>query len=272
MYFTLNDGGRIPAIGMGTWPMDDAEAARVIPLGIEFGYRLIDTAFAYGNEVGVGKGIVASGIAREELFVTTKFNMASHSVEGVAKAWEDAARKLQLEYIDLMLIHWPNPAHGKYVEAWEGLIKIQAEGKVRHIGVSNFLAEHLAPIIDATGVIPVLDQLQINPRYQQRGTRESNAALGIHTQAWSPLGQGTGLLELPILGELAVKYDATPGQIVIAWDIAQGLSTIPKSSDPTRLAQNLEAVEIALSDEDVALINAITVPEPDIKHPNEFGH
>ena len=268
----MHDGGSIPAIGVGTWPMDDAEAARVIPVAIELGYRLIDTAFAYGNEAGVGTGIKNAGVAREELFVTTKFNAHSHSVEGVAKAWEESARKLQLEYLDLMLIHWPNPQQGTYVQAWEGLIELQQQGKVRHIGTSNFLPEHLQTIIDATGVTPVLDQLQINPRYQQREARTFNANHDIHTQAWSPLGQGTGLLELPVFTEVANRYHITAAQAILAWDLANGMSTIPKSSSKERLAENLAAAKITLDAADVELINAVTEPEPDAKHPNEFGH
>lgn len=272
MQLTLGDGGSIPAIGVGTWPMDDAEAARVIPIAIELGYRLVDTAFAYGNETGVGNGIKAAQIAREELFVTTKFNAHSHSVEGVAKAWEDSVRKLQVEYLDLMLIHWPNPKQDQYVAAWEGLVALAEQGKVRHIGTSNFLPEHLERIIAATGVTPALDQLQITPRYQQRDAREFNAERGILTQAWSPLGQGTGLLELPVFGEIAARHDITPAQTILAWNLASGMSTIPKSSSRQRLAENLAAESIVLDAQDIEQINAVTEPEPNPTHPNEFGH
>lgn len=272
MTIEFSDGGRMPVIGMGTWPMDDVEAEQVIADGLNLGYRLVDTAFAYGNEIGVGRGIHASGIAREDIFVTSKFNADSHSVDGVARAWETAVGKLGLEYLDLFLIHWPNPWHDHYVEAWEGLIALHAQGKVRHLGVSNFLPEHLERIIGATGVVPVLNQMQINPRYQQVEAREYNSAHGIHTQAWSPLGQGTGLLDVPVIGEVADKYGISRGQVILAWDIAQGMSVIPKSSNPERLVQNLASVDIVLAPEDVALLSAIDVPEPDIKHPNEFGH
>lgn len=272
MHFTLADGATIPAVGLGTWPMDDAEAERVVAGAIDSGYRLVDTAYAYGNEAGVGAGVRASSVPREEVWVTTKFDAEWHSVDGVAEAWAASTRKMGLDYIDLMLVHWPVPWQGRYVEAWEGLVRLQEQGKVRHIGVSSFLAEHLGPIIDATGVVPVLNQMQVNPRYQQVQARADNAALGIHTQAWSPLGQGTGLLELPVLVELAETHACTPAQVLLAWDIAHGMSTIPKSSDPTRLQQNLEAASIALSAEDIARIDAIDEPEPDIKHPNSFGH
>jgi len=268
----LSDGGVMPLVGLGTWPMDDAESERVVAQGIELGYRLIDTAFAYGNEAGVGRGIAVSGVDRPDMFITTKFNANSHSVDGVRSAWEDSARKLGVDYIDLMLIHWPCPWLDKYVEAWEGLIAIQQEGKVRHIGVSNFLPEHLEGIIEATGVVPVLNQMQINPRYQQAEARAYNDSRGIHTQAWSPLGQGTGLLELPVVVDVAARTGGTPGQVVLAWDLALGMSAIPKSSDPVRMAQNLEAVDLVLDPADVELISSIDASEPDIKHPNSFGH
>jgi 2,5-diketo-D-gluconate reductase A len=269
---TLSDGGTMPMVGLGTWPMDDAECEKVVAQGLELGYRLVDTAYAYGNETGVGRGVAVSGIERQDVFITTKFNAHSHSVQGVRAAWEDSARKLGVDYIDLMLIHWPCPWQDQYVDAWEGLIAIQQEGKVKHIGVSSFLPEHVDRIIDATGVVPVLNQMQINPRYQQVEARAYNDAHGIHTQAWSPLGQGTGLLELPVLKDIATRYGSTPGQVVLAWDVALGMSAVPKSSDPARMVQNLEAPDLVLAPEDVARISAIDVSEPDIKHPNSFGH
>ena len=271
MDFALADGGRIPAIGIGTWPMDDNEAERVVADAIALGYRLVDTACEYGNEGGVGRGIAVSGLPREELFLTTKFSKGSHSVHGVAHAWQDSVRKLGVDYIDLMLIHWPVPQLGRFIEAWEGLLTIQGQGKVRHIGVSNFLPEHIDPIIAATGIAPVLNQLQINPRYPQAEARAYNTTLGIHTQAWSPLGQGTGLLDLAIIGELADKYGVTRGQLVLAWDLCQGMSTIPKSSNPGRLVENLAAASIVIEQVDIDALSAIDVPEPDIKHPNSFG-
>ena len=272
MQRAFRDGDVIPAIGLGTWPMDDAEAERVVAEAIDLGHRLVDTAYAYGNERGVGRGVAASGVAREDVFLTSKFNAHSHSVEGVAQAWEEAVRLMGLDYLDLFLIHWPNPEQDRYVEAWEGLIALKEQGKVRHIGTSNFLPEHLDRIVDATGVVPELDQLQINPRYLQPEARAYNAEHGIVTQSWSPLGQGTGLVESPIFAELADAYGCTPGQVILAWHLAMGLCTIPKSSNRQRLLDNLAAQEITLRPEDVAAICALDGTEPDIKHPNEFGH
>lgn len=269
---TLADGGTIPRLGLGTWPMDDDEAERVVAEALDLGYRLVDTAFAYGNETGVGAGLRASAVPRDEVFVTTKFNRHSHSVAGVAAAFEDSARKLGVDYLDLMLIHWPNPDHDRYVEAWEGLVRLHEQGKVRHIGTSNFLPEHLDRIIAATGVTPVLDQLQVNPRHLQTDARAYNQAHRIVTQSWSPLGQGNDLLAEPMLVELAEAYSCTPGQLVLAWHLALGMTTIPKSSHPQRLRDNLAAQEIVLSPDDVERISTLDGTEADVKHPNEFGH
>ncbi|MFN8158715.1 MAG: aldo/keto reductase [Candidatus Nanopelagicales bacterium] len=264
--------GSIPAIGLGTWPMDDDGAARAVPQAIELGYRLVDTAYAYGNETGVGRGIAASGVARDELFVTTKFNKEWHSVEGVRETTERSLEKLGLEQLDLLLVHWPNPSHDRYVEAWEGCIAVRDAGLVRHIGVSNFLPEHVERVIAATGVTPELDQLQINPRWTQPEARAFNSEHGIVTQAWRPLGMGGDLLELPVVTSLAQKYDATPAQVLIAWCVALGLSTTPKSSDPVRQAENLAASEIALEPDDVAALSALDGAEPDVTSPHTFGH
>ena len=272
MQTTFPDGTSIPRIGLGTWPMDDAEASVVVAEAIELGYRLIDTAFAYGNEIGVGRGVAASNVPREDVFITTKFDRHSHSVEGVAQAWADSARMLGVEYIDLMLIHWPNPDQDRYVHAWEGLIALREQGKVRHIGVSSFLQEHLDRIIDATGVLPELNQLQINPRYLQSETVALDNRLGIVSQSWSPLGQGNDLLADPLFTELAEKYSSTPGQVVLAWHLATVQSTIPKSSNRERMVQNLRSVDITLDADDVARIDEMDGTETDVKHPNVFMH
>lgn len=268
----LADGGQLPRIGLGTWPMDDAEAERVVAEAIDLGYRLVDTAYAYGNETGVGRGLRAGGAAREDVFVTTKLNAHSHSVEGVAQAWADAVGRLGVEYVDLMLIHWPNPWQDRYVEAWEGLVELREQGKVQHIGVSNFLPAHVDRIVAATGVVPVLNQLQINPRYLQPEARAYDDAHGIVTQSWSPLGQGTGLLEVPLLREIADQHACAPGQLVLAWHLHHGLAVIPKSSRRARLVENLDAARIALAPADVARLDALDGTEPDVKHPESFGH
>ena len=272
MAIALLGGGSIPTIGLGTWPMDDAEAERTVATAIGLGYRLVDTAYAYGNEVGVGRGVAASGVAREDVFITTKFNKEWHSVDGVAETTHASLRRLGVDYLDLLLVHWPNPAEDRYVQAWEWLVAIRESGLVRHIGVSNFLPEHIDRIVSATGVVPELDQLQINPRWTQPAARAYNSERGILTQSWRPLGLGGELLEHPLVVELADRHGVTPGQLVLAWHVALGLSATPKSSDPTRLAQNLAASDIVLEAEEVAALSALDGTEPDVTSPSTFGH
>ena len=263
---------QIPALGLGTWPLDDDGAERVVAQALEIGYRLVDTAFAYGNEVGVGRGVRASGLPRDQVFITTKFNGDSHSVDGARIAVERSLEKLGTDYVDLVLIHWPMPWQDRYVQAWEGLVALQGSGLVRHIGVSNFLPDHLDRIIAATGVAPALDQLQINPRWTQPEARAYNAAHGIVTQSWSPLGQGKGLLELPEIVELARAQGLTPAQLVLAWHRALGLVVVAKSSDPGRLRENLAAAELTLPDDVVAALSAMDGTEPHVLSPLTFGH
>jgi 2,5-diketo-D-gluconate reductase A len=272
MTLALLGGGSLPTIGLGTWPMHDAEAERTVATALGLGYRLVDTAFAYGNETGVGRGVKASGVPREDVFITTKFNKEWHSVEGVAETTHDSLRRLGVDYLDLLLIHWPNPSLDRYVEAWEGLVAIRETGLVRHIGVSNFLPGHIDRNVAATGVVPELDQLQINPRWTQPEARAYNAEHGIVTQSWRPLGLGGELLALPLVLEMADRYAVPPGQLVLAWHVALGLSATPKSSDPTRLAQNLAAADLVLTAEDVAALSALDGTEPDVTSPETFGH
>ena len=203
MSIAFSTYGSIPTIGLGTWPMDDSRAEVAVASALDLGYRLLDTAYAYGNEVGVGRGLAASGVAREDVFVTTKFNKEWPSIAGVAETTEASMRRLGLDYLDLLLVHWPNPDQDQYVEAWEGLIAVRERGLVRHIGVSNFMPEHIDRLVAATGVTPELDQVQINPRWAQPELRAYNAAHGILTQSWRPLGMGGDLLELPLIVGLA---------------------------------------------------------------------
>jgi 2,5-diketo-D-gluconate reductase A len=272
MSIAFSTYGSIPTIGLGTWPMDDSEAERVVAQAIDLGYRLVDTAYAYGNETGVGRGVAAASVPREDVFVTSKFNKEWHSVAGVAETTEASLRRLGLDYLDLLLVHWPNPEQDSYIQAWEGLIAVRDRGLVRHIGVSNFLPEHNQRIIAATGVTPELDQLQINPRWTQPESRAFNAAHGIMTQSWRPLGLGGELLTLPLVVRVAEKYGVTTAQLVLAWHVALGLSTTPKSSDPVRLAQNLAAQDIALEPADVEALSSLDGTEPDVTSPHTFGH
>ncbi|WP_077489957.1 aldo/keto reductase [Sinomonas mesophila] len=268
----LASGNSIPQIGLGTWPLDDAGAADVVSLAFGLGYRHVDTAENYGNEAGVGEGIRRSGVPREEAFVATKFNRRWHSVDGVRSAWENSVRRLGLEYLDLFLVHWPNPDQDTYVQAWEGLITLREEGKVRSIGVSNFTPAHLDRIIDATGVAPDVDQIQLSPYWVQAGPRAAHRERGIVTEAYTPIGRGTDLLAAPAVVAAAEAHGVTPAQAVLRWHTQQGLVAIPKSSDPRRLAQNLDVFGFDLTEAEIAAIDALDGSGPEQADPDAFGH
>ncbi|WP_213450627.1 aldo/keto reductase [Rhizomonospora bruguierae] len=269
----LPHGAALPMLGLGTWPMDDAEAERVVADAIGAGYRLIDTAENYGNERGVGRGLRAAGIPREQVFVTTKFNRRWHGVDLVREAFERGLDRLGLDYVDLLLIHWPNPDQDRYVEAWQGLARLLAAGRLRAIGTSNFKPAHLERIIDATGVLPDVNQVQLSPLVTRESTREFHARHGIVTQSWSPIGgQKTDVLREPVVTELARRYGRTPAQIVLRWHVQLGLVAIPKSSDPQRLRQNLAIFDFALADEDAAALTALDRGDAAGADSDAFGH
>lgn len=267
---TLANGVRMPRLGLGTWPMDDAEAAVAVRRAIEGGYRLIDTAENYGNEAGVGAAIAASGVDRAELFVTTKFNRRWHSVDGVRQACEASLRRLGLDYVDLLLIHWPNPDQGTYVEAFEGLLAVQDAGLVRCVGTSNFLPEHLDRLF-ARGYSPQVNQIQLDPYHPRDAEVAVHAAHGIVTESWSPLGRGGELLADSAITALATKHDRTPAQVVLAWHLAKGYVPLPKSSDAARQASNLASLDLVLDEAEMASLD-LGRPDPDMADPNKFGH
>jgi 2,5-diketo-D-gluconate reductase A len=269
----LQHGGMVPQLGLGTWPMNDRESARTVAEAIKMGYRLIDTAENYGNEHGVGQAIEAAGVPREELFITTKFNKKWHGVELVSEAFAHSADRLGVDYIDLLLIHWPNPAQDRYVQAWRGLIGLLEEGKLRAIGTSNFKPSHLDRIIETTGVTPDVNQIELNPCVARRETREYHVRQGIVTQSWSPLGgQGTRLLDLPVITGMAARYGKTPAQVVLRWHVQHGLVVIPKSAHPQRLRENLEVFGFSLADEDMAALDALDRGEGAAVDSDSFGH
>lgn len=269
----LPHGASLPRLGLGTWPMDDAEAERVVASAIGLGYRLVDTAENYGNERGVGRGLKASGVPREELFVTTKFNKRWHGVDLAAQACERSADRLGLDYIDLLLIHWPNPAQDRYVRAWQGLVELLEAGRVRAIGTSNFKPAHLDRIVDATGVAPDVNQIQLSPYVTRESARAHHDRHGIVTQSWSPIGgQANEVLGEPVVARLAERHGRTPAQIVLRWHLELGLATIPKSSDPARLAQNIDIFDFSLSPEDVAAISALDRGDAAGADSDVFGH
>lgn len=270
---SLLHGATIPQLGFGTSPMDDATAERAVATAIEAGYRLVDTAENYANERGVGRGLRASGVPREELFVTTKFNKRWHGVELAAEAFQRSADRLGLDYIDLLLIHWPNPRQDRYVQAWQGLANLLEQGRVRAIGTSNFKPSHLERIIAETGVVPDVNQIQLSPSVTRADARAYHAERGIVTESWSPLGGG-GADELrhPVVIELAERYGRTPAQIVLRWHIELGLVAIPKSATPERIRQNIEIFDFSLTPEDVAAISALDQGEAAAVDSDSFGH
>ncbi len=254
---TLHDGNTIPQFGYGVWQVDSEIAEDVVGKALEVGYRHIDTAKIYGNEEGVGRAIANSGIPRDEIFVTTKLWNDDHGYDSALQAIDASLERLGLDYVDLDLIHWPTPQRGKYLETWKAFQEIRDSGKARSIGVSNFPEEELQEIIDATGVVPVVNQVELHPYFNQSALREVNASHGVHTEAWSPLGQGGDLLQDPVIREIAAKHGATPGQAIIAWHLAIGNVVFPKTVTPERIQENFDALEVRLDPEDVEAINGL---------------
>lgn len=258
---TLNDGVTMPWLGLGVYQTKDGEEViHAVKTAVELGYRSIDTAAGYNNEEGVGQAIRKCGVARDELFITTKVRNPDQGYESTLKAFEVSRRKLGLDYIDLYLIHWP--VAGKYRETWKALIHLQKEGLIKSIGVSNFQIHHLKDIIEDTGVVPVVNQVEFHPLLTQRELLKYANEQGIQLEAWSPLMQGN--LDLPLLKELAGKYDKTPAQIVLRWDLQQGVITIPKSVHADRIKENAGFFDFTLSDEDVKAIE-------DLNRDHRFG-
>ena len=251
---TLNDGRTIPQLGMGTWPMTDAEVAPVIVTAVELGYRHIDTAVKYGNEAGVGEGIRNCGLAREELFVTTKLDGVYQGDDKAISGLDASLGRLGLDYVDLLLIHWPVPSRDLFVSTWRTFEKLLAQGKTRSIGVSNFKPAHLERLRAETDVVPAVNQIQISPYIPRAEQRAYDTEHGILTTSWSPLGQGNALLGESVITDLAEKHGKTPGQIVLRWHIELGLVAIPKSASATRLRENLDIFDFKLDADDLAAI------------------
>ena len=250
---TLNDGYSIPQLGLGTWPLDDDQVAAAVVSAVEAGYRHIDTAVKYGNEEGVGNGIRASGADRSEMFVTTKLDGQFQGHDRAVAGLEGSLKRMRLDYVDLLLIHWPLPSRDEFISTWKTFERLQAEGKVRSIGVSNFKPAHLERLLAETDVVPAVNQIQLSPAITRVAEREFNARHGIVTESYSPLGgSGASLLGAPLLSQLGEKYDKTPGQLVLRWHIQNGLVVIPKSGDPERMRENLDVFDFALDPQDLA--------------------
>jgi diketogulonate reductase-like aldo/keto reductase len=266
----LNDGRRIPQLGFGVFQIPDEQTAPAVERAVQIGYRLIDTAAAYGNEEQVGEAIRRSGLAREDVFVTTKLWNNNHGHDAALRAFDRSLERLGLEYVDLYLIHWPAPAQGLYVETWEALCELRAEGRARSIGVSNFLVEHLEQIVDATGEVPALNQIELHPFLQQNELRAFHSRHGIVTEAWSPLAKG-GLLDDPVIAEIAGAVDRTPAQVALRWNIQLGNVVIPKSVTPARIDENFRLFDFELDQEQMAAIEALDRGERTGPHPATFS-
>lgn len=250
---TLNDGVAIPQFGFGVFQVPPAETVASVTKALELGYRHIDTAAIYGNEVEVGQAIAAAGLPRDELFVTTKLWNGEQGYDSALSAFEASAGKLGLDVVDLYLIHWPVPARDRYVESWRALVRLQQDGRVRSIGVSNFQPAHLRRLFDEVGVVPSVNQIELHPYLQQAELRAFHAEHGIVTEAWSPLAQGL-VLDDPVLVQIAAAHGKTAAQVVLRWHIQLGNVVFPKSVTPARIAENLEIFDFELSDAELASI------------------
>lgn len=255
----FHDGRTIPQLGLGVFKTPAEETALIVSTAIREGYRHIDTASIYGNEDGVGEGIRMSGVPREEVFVTTKQWTVDQGYDAALVACDASLAKLGLDYIDLYLIHWPSPQRNLYVDSWRAMIRLQEEGRIRSIGVSNFNKEHLDRLIGETGVVPVINQIELHPRFQQHALRAVDAELGIVTESWSPLGRG-GQLEDPILARIAQKHERSAAQIIIRWHLQNDLVVIPKSARAERIRENFAVFDFTLDADDLAAIATLDDP------------
>ena len=255
---TFNDGNSIPQLGYGVWQIEDNGAADAVGTALETGYRHVDTASIYGNEAGVGRGIAASPVPREDIFLTTKLWNSDQGYEKAIAALDASLERLGTDYVDLYLIHWAMPQQGTYLDSWRALIELKKQGKVRSIGVSNFPQAQLREIIADTGVTPAIHQIELHPYFSQEDMRAVHSEFGIATEAWSPLGQGGEILKDPVIVEIAGKHGISPAQAVLAWHLAKGIVAIPKSVTPARIAENFAAANVTLDAADIAAIDGLT--------------
>jgi len=269
----LKRGALMPRIGLGTASLDDTTTERAVATAIEVGYRLIDTAENYANEVGVGRGVKASGIARTDVFITTKFNKRWHGIELAIEAFEASAARLGVDYVDLLLIHWPIPDQNRYVDAWQGLLRLFEQGRVRAIGTSNFKPAHLDRLLAETGQLPDVNQIEISPDLARSGPRAYDDDKGIVTMAWSPLGGSrSDLFTRPTITEIAERHGKSPAQIVLRWHIELGLVPIPRSSNAERLRQNLEIFDFSLTADEIRALSALDRGESAAADSDKVGH
>ncbi len=255
---TLNDGNSIPQLGFGVFRVDPDEAERIVSEALEAGYRHIDTAAVYGNEIGVGKAIAASGIPRDELFVTTKLWNSDQGTRSAFDAIDLSLEKLGLDRVDLYLIHWPRPDLDKYVESWRALETMKSDGRATSIGVSNFTPSHLDRVIAESDTVPAVDQVELHPTFAQRELRDYAAQKGIAIESWGPLGQGKyDLFGMPAVAAAAAELGVTPAQVVLRWHLQNGLIVFPKTTNADRMRQNIDVFGFELDAEQMAALDAL---------------
>lgn len=267
---TLNNGVLIPQFGFGTWQIPEEDTQAIVEHAIRAGYRHVDTAAAYGNEAQVGAALQASGVPRDEFFVTTKLWNAHHGHDEALKAFDESMEKLGLDVVDLYLIHWPLPDGDRYVETWKALQEILAFGRARAIGVSNFQIPHLERLLAETDVVPAVNQIELHPLLTQTDLKAFHAEQGIHTEAWSPLAQGGDLLQDDTVAGIAERVGKTPAQTILRWQLQEGNIIFPKSVTPSRVDENLDVFDFELTPDDLAAIGALNVDERQGPDPDTF--
>lgn len=256
--YTFNDGHIIPQVGFGTYKLNGVEGVHAIQNALKVGYRVLDTAYNYENEGAVGKAIAQSKVAREDITIISKLPGRYQAYDDVFQTIEESLYRLGVGYIDIYLIHWPNPKQGLYVEAWKAMIAAKKAGLIRSIGVCNFLPEYIETLKQATGVLPVLNQIELHPYFNQEAMFSYHEENQILIQAWSPIGRDNGLLKEPILQELAHKYTKSVVQIILRWHIQRGIMPIPKATSHARQLENLQIFDFNISDADMTLINQLS--------------
>ncbi|KRG12335.1 glyoxal reductase [Virgibacillus soli] len=270
-YITLNNGIRTPQLGYGVWKVPNEEAENAVRQALETGYRLIDTAKIYGNEVGVGKALANSNLAREDIFLTTKVWNADQGYETTLKAMDESLEKLALDYVDLYLIHWPTPKYDTYVETYKALEKLYKDGKAKAIGVCNFDIEHLQRIMDECEIVPAVNQVECHPYLQQKELKQFCKEHGIYLEAYSPLMNGTKVIEDPVIQEIAKQHGKTPAQVILRWHLQTDVMVIPKTVTPSRMQENLDVFDFSLTDEDMEKIASLDRNERHNSVPNEMN-
>jgi len=267
----LNDGNKAPQLGFGVFQIPDGETADAVASALAAGYRSLDTAAIYKNEAGVRQGIERSGVARGDIFLTTKLWNAEQGFDSTLKAFDASLAKLGTDYVDMYLIHWPTPKRELYIDTWKAFIRLREEGRIRSIGVSNFQPAHLERLVKETGVVPVVNQIELHPDFAQNDVVAANTKLKIITESWSPLGQGGDLLKNEALVAIGKKHGKTPAQVVIRWHVQLGHMVIPKSVTPERIKANIDVFDFELSADEMKTIDALDAGNRMGPHPDQLN-